>query len=146
MNKPLPGKGDSAKRLAELRQGAAAAPAEEAPEELQAEIEDRGPCYSVMSADRHRKPMVEFRLLSGNSKARAYSYLVGADFDPSEGIVLDFSADKVTICGRNLRRLYTDLVAQRVKFVSELDELEAEAQGLPTGAVVVTKIEIAEAE
>jgi hypothetical protein len=146
MSKPHSSMVDSARRLAELREGQPEPPPAEAAEEQESVEEERLPSYSVVSADRQRKLMVEFRLLTGNSKARAYSYLVAADFDPSQGIVLDFSADKVTIKGRNLRPLYDALVAQRVAVVRELDELQAKASGIQEKATVVTKIEIAEVE
>ena len=85
--------------------------------------------------------MVEFRLLEGNAKALAYSYLVAAEFDPSEGIQLDFSGYAVTITGRNLRPLFEGLVSQRVAVVREMDPLQAEATAAP-GAAIVTGIEI----
>jgi len=146
MNKPYSSKVDSAQRLAELREGQPAPTPAEAAEEPEIAEERRQPCFSVVSADRQRKLMVEFRLITGNSKARAYSYLVAADFVPGEGIVLDFSADKVTIKGRNLRPLYDALVAQRVAVVRELDELHVKASGIGEKATVVTEIEIADAE
>ena len=85
--------------------------------------------------------MVEFRLLNGNAKALAYSYLVALDMDPSVGIRMDFSGYTVAITGRNLRPLFDGLCAQRVAVVREMDALQAEATAAP-GAAIVTGIEI----
>jgi hypothetical protein len=106
---------------------------------------DADDAYSVVSADRQHKLMVVFRFKDGNAKALAYSYLVGIDFDPSEGIVLDFSAYEVRVSGRNLAPLFAGLVAQRVAVVQEQDDLQAEAT-LPKDATVVTGIVVSERE
>lgn len=132
---------DAAKRLAELRQEGAGPPAEQAEEGIIFEPEEDRPAFSMVSADRQRKVMVEFRTKDGNAKARSYSFLAGIDFNPSKGIAMDFSTDKVTITGRNLRPLFDGLVAQRVAVVREMDDLQAEAN-LPDEATVVLKIEI----
>lgn len=112
-------------------------------ENLVTESEVARRAYSVSSADRRQKAMLEFRFLSGNAKALAYSYLIGIDFDPSAGIVLDFSQYRVTVRGRNLGPLFENLAAQRVAFVRETDGLQAEAT-VAEGDTVVTRIEIAD--
>jgi hypothetical protein len=132
---------DAARHAAQLRQEAAAPAADDAGEGAELEREADYPAYSILSADRQRKVMVEFRRKNGNAKALAYSYLVALDFDPSEGIAMDFSGYTVKIAGRNLRPLFEGVVAQRVAVVREMDELQAEAN-LPQDATVVTKIEI----
>jgi hypothetical protein len=109
------------------------APAEEEPPEA------AGRAFSMVSADRRQKLMLELRFKSGNSTALAYSYLVSADLDPSKSIVMDFSGYAVTLAGRNLRPLFAGLIAQRVAVVCETDDLQAEAM-LPSDATVVTSI------
>jgi len=136
---------DAARRLAELRHGPPEPATEETADGMEFESEEgednSAAAFSMISADRQRKIMVEFRMLAGNSKALAYSYLVGADFDPSKGIQLDFSGYAVTIEGRNLRSGYNGLISHRVAVVREMDELQAEAN-VPADEVVVTKIEV----
>jgi hypothetical protein len=132
---------DAARRAAQLRQEAAGAAVAGAEDDPQFEPDIETEAYSMISADRQRKIMVEFRMLDGNRKARAYSYLVGIDFNPSEGIIADFSGETVAISGRNLLPLLDGLVSQRIAVVREMDELHAEAN-LPKDATVVTKIEI----
>jgi hypothetical protein len=141
MNDPYTSKVDAARRLAELRQGREEPAQPEDADGLEFEPEATDAAYSILSADRQQKRMVEFRLLGGNAKALAYSYMVAAEFDPSEGIRLDFSGYAVTITGRNLRSLFEGLVAQRVAVVRQMDELQAEATAQP-GAAIVTGIEI----
>ena len=85
--------------------------------------------------------MLELRFKTADAEAFPYSYLVRAQFNPSTGIELDFSACTVRIAGRNLRPLFAALVAQRVAVVTEVDELHAEA-ALDPGATVVTRLEV----
>ena len=49
-----------------------------------------------------RAIMLEIRRKDGSITARGYSWLQGADFEPSTGITLNFSGEKITIAGRNL--------------------------------------------
>lgn len=132
--------GDAAARLAELREG-------KKPAELEAEIEDGeqevSEAFSMRSADRQQKVMLELRFKTGDATALAYSYLARVDCDPSKEIVLDFSVCSVRIEGRNLRPLFAGLAAQRVGIVTEVDELHAETT-LDSDATVVTRIEVEE--
>lgn len=132
---------DTARRLAELRQENAEPTAEHVESVAESEPLEERPAFSMVSADRQRKVMVEFRMLVGDVKARAYAFLAGIDYNPSTGIVMDFSADKVTITGRNLRPLLNGLISQRVAVVCEMDDLQAEAN-LSDGETVVVKIEV----
>ena len=135
-------RGDAASRLAELRGGGRTI-AEEPEEPMALEVEEEGASFSTLSADRQQKVMLELRFKTGNAKALAYSYLVGIDFDPSEGIMLNFSGHEVRISGRNLRPLFSGLVSQRVAAVQEMDDLYVEAASAPA-ATVVTRILVTE--
>jgi len=134
--------GDAAARLAELRDRGKK-PAESELLEAEEIGDAAAESFSVRSADRHQKVMLELRFKTGDSTALAYSYFVRADCNPSTGIVLDFSAYAVRIEGRNLRPLFAALVAQRVAVVTEVDDLHAEAT-LDPDATVVTRIEVHE--
>jgi hypothetical protein len=136
-------KGDAARRLAELRKGEPEPSVTEEGDGLEFEPDDAQAAFTILSADRQHKLMVEFRFLTGNAKGLAYSYLVGADFNPSEGIKLDFSGYAVAITGRNLRPLFDGLIAQRVAVVREMDALHAEAN-LEDKATAVTSIKVTE--
>jgi hypothetical protein len=87
--------------------------------------------------------MLELRLKTADADAFPYSYLVRARFNPSKGILLDFGVAEVRISGQNLRPIYAGLVAQRVAFIQEMDEMYAEAEGATAGTVV-TRIEVKE--
>lgn len=141
----LTGRADHAKRLAELRAGGGGKPAAATAEPPSVEDEQEPDPYSIRSADRQQKVMLELRFKNGNAKALAYSYLVSIDFDPSKGIRMDFSGYDVGITGRNLHPLFAGLCAQRVAAVNETDELHAEAT-LPDTATVVTGIEVVDDE
>ena len=134
--------GDAAVRLAELRRGKRGEASEPAhqPESPESENEDEQ-AYSTRSVDRHQKSMLELRFKTDDAEAFPYSYLTRAKFNASTGILLDFAVAEVQISGRNLRQLYTDIVAQRQAFVQEVDELYAEATAAPS-ATMVTRIEV----
>jgi hypothetical protein len=89
--------------------------------------------------------MLELRFKTDDAEAFPYSYLTRAKFNASKGILLDFAVAEVQISGRNLRQLYTDIVAQRQAFIQEVDDLYAEATPAPA-AMVVTRIEVKEPE
>jgi hypothetical protein len=97
--------------------------------------------FSLLSADRRHKLMLEFRFKTGNAVALAYSYLVSVHLDPSKAIRMDFSGYEVILSGRNLAPLFSALVSQRVAVVREMDDLQAEAN-LPQGETVVTEITV----
>jgi hypothetical protein len=145
MNERKSGLIDSARRAAELRQGKAEPSAADGDGGLEFEQEDASAAFSIISADRQQKVMVDFRKLNRNRKALGYSFLAACEIDPSEAIKMDFSGYEVTITGRNLDPLYDGLVAQRVAWVRVMDELHADAN-LPEGATVVTGIEITKNE
>jgi hypothetical protein len=75
-----------------------------------------------------RAIMLEIRHKDGQITAKGYSWLQGAEFDPSTGITLNFSGEKVTIAGRNLNaetrpniRLFSGIVRHRVPWIQEAD-------------------------
>ena len=132
---------ESVRRLAESRRGLGEASPPEDEAEIVLEPEETAAAFSIISADRQQKVMLELRLLNGNVKGLPYSYLAGLDFDPTEGIQLDFTAYAVKISGRNLRPLVDGLLAQRVAVIRMTDEFQAEAN-MPDEATVVTSIDI----
>ena len=109
---------DPAKRLAELRAGGSDKPAPDAEDVVEEEIVDERQSFSILSADRQHKLMVELRFKTGNARAFAYSYLVSIDFDPSQGIRMDFSGYEVAIAGRNLNPLFAGLCASGSRSLS----------------------------
>jgi hypothetical protein len=138
----FPKTSDAATRLSELREGKKPAESASDADSLDAE-ESKDKAFSMVSADRLQKVMLELRLKTNDADAFPYSYLVRARFNPSTGIHLDFGVAEVRITGENLRPIYAGLVAQRVAFIQEMDELYAEAEGRADGTVV-TKIEVKE--
>ncbi|HEX3146655.1 MAG TPA: hypothetical protein VHR66_01045 [Gemmataceae bacterium] len=134
------GRFDPEKRLADLR-GEGKNNTADDEDIFEAEPDSGTDAFSVISADRQQKIMVEFRFKDGNAKARAYSYCVGIDYNPSEGIKMDFGEQEVRLSGRNLEPLFAGLVSQRVAVVREMDKLHAEAI-VPEKNTVVTRIEV----
>ena len=72
--------------------------------------------------------MLEMRHKDGKVSAFGYAWLERAEFDPSEGIMLQFAGKQVKITGRNLNsegrpnvRLFNGIVRHRVPWVQETD-------------------------
>jgi hypothetical protein len=103
--------------------------------------QEPNPAFSLVSADRQQKTMLEFCFVDGNAVALAYAYLVGIQFNPSMEIQMDFSGYQVHLKGRNLRPLFDALVAQRVASIQQMDDLQSRANLLET-ATVVLNIEV----
>jgi hypothetical protein len=94
-----------------------------------------------------RAIMLEIRHKDGRITAKGYSWLQSADFDPSTGITLNFSGEKITIEGRNLNaearpniRLFAGILRHRVPWIQEADG--AAVIEAATDAVVIEKIKV----
>ena len=92
-----------------------------------------------------RAIMLEIRHKDGSITARGYSWLQGADFDPSTGITLNFSGERFSITGRNLNaearqniRLFAGILRHRVPWIQEADRPTVMAAG--KDAVVIEAI------
>lgn len=66
-----------------------------------------------------RSIMLDIQFQNGKQKAIPYTYLSGMEYDPSEGITLEFMEKKITILGRNLDKLYEYLLLHRVNYLKE---------------------------
>lgn len=97
-------------------------------------------CFGVAKSNRMPPAMLVLRLKTGNQKALMYSYLKEIDFDPSEGIVLQYVSHRVTIRGRNLSAVFDRLVEHRITWVHEVDD----SSGMDETATVISGIEVAQ--
>lgn len=86
-------------------------------------------CFGYLRGARDRALMLELRKRDGNIKAVGYGWLSQAEFDPSVGITLHVSGQKIHILGRNLNaeirpnvRLFQGILRQRIPWIQELDE------------------------
>ena len=98
----------------------------------------RGPAARVL--------MLELRKKDGTVRAFGYAWLNEVLYDPSAGITLCFTGQKVKIIGRNLDaelrpnvRLFRGLLRHRVIFVAEADQFAAMAAA--DGETLVERIE-----
>jgi len=85
--------------------------------------------FGLLRGIRDRAIMLEFRKKDGNALALAYAWLESAEFDPSEGITLQFGSRKIRLIGRNLNLvgpsgigLFTAITRHRASWVQEADE------------------------
>lgn len=91
-------------------------------------VDDFG-TFGFLRGSRERATMLELRKKDGSIRAVSYGYIDKADFDPSDGIVLHVSGQKITIKGRNLNvevhpkvRLFEAVCRHRVPWLREADE------------------------
>jgi hypothetical protein len=121
-------------------EAATAAPLLAEPDEEQ--VED-APAFGQLRGLRAQAVMLELRLKTGDLKAIGYSYLVGVDYNPGVGIVIDFTGHKVNVTGRNLLPIFNALVRHRVTYIREFD---ASADLAEESATVVLGIAVEEPE
>jgi|SRR5579863_6600276 len=108
--------------------------------------EDLG-AFGWLRGVQERAIMLEIRHKDGSITARGYSWLQGADFDPSSGITLNFSGEKITIAGRNLNaearqnvRLFAGILRHRVPWIQEADG--ADVLEAAKDAVVIEDVKV----
>ena len=103
--------------------------------------------FGYLRGIRDRAIMLELRHCNGMIQAFAYALLERAEFDPSDGITLQFAGKTVRIAGRNLNsdsrsnvRLFAGIVRHRVPWIQEADgpmALEASEQ-----ATVIDELDV----
>ncbi|MCA9178420.1 MAG: hypothetical protein KDB14_28360 [Planctomycetales bacterium] len=86
------------------------------------------------------EPFVDFISKTGDHHAIAYTHLYDIAFNPSAGIVLQFSDHFVRIAGIGLADVYAQLLRQRVVFICEADH--AAASIAEQGQTTVTRLSI----
>lgn len=109
------------------------------PEPIPEEQEGTYKPSSPVSGNRPPEPMVEFRFKSRNAFALSYALLISAAYNPSQGIVLEFTTHRVTITGRNLPDIQRALREHRLAWVQELS---TPLDDQPADSPVVTSITI----
>jgi hypothetical protein len=88
-------------------------------------MEDLG-SFGWLRGIRDRAIMLDIRHKGGRITAKDYSWLQGAEFDPSTGITLNSSGEKITIARRNLNahvrpnlRLFAGILRPRVPWIQK---------------------------
>jgi hypothetical protein len=92
------------------------------------DLDDLG-TFEFLRGIRDRAVMLELRHRDGRVTRLIYAWLRCADYDPSDGITLNFGGETVKITGRNLNvevrpnvRLFAGIVRHRVPWIQEADE------------------------
>lgn len=96
--------------------------------EVEAEAPDDLGSFGWLRGVRDRAASLEIRHKDGRITANSYAWLESAEFDPSEGITLNFSGKTVKLIGRNLNaesrpnvRLFSGILRHRVPWIQEAD-------------------------
>jgi hypothetical protein len=94
---------------------------------------------------RDRALMLELRFRNGNIVSLGYPWLERAEFDPSEGIVLQFGGRSIRITGNHLNseirpsiRLFAGIVRHRVTWIQESEfglKTQSDKKGLFVEAI-----------
>jgi hypothetical protein len=116
-------------------------------EEEEFEPSDNLVAFGWLRGIRDRAIMLELRHKDGRITSLGYAWMERAEFDPSDGIILQFGGRTIKITGRNLNsdirpnvRLFNGILRHRVSWVQEADgatQLES-----PKNAVVIELIEM----
>ena len=91
--------------------------------------------------------MLELRKKDGNVTALGYAWLERVDFEPSDGLTLHFTGQKVKVSGRNLEtevrpnlRLLNGLIRHKISYLQESDG--ATAMEADRDVVLIERIEL----
>lgn len=85
--------------------------------------------------------MLDLRCLPALNLGLSYSYLMSVAFDPSGEMVLLFTSHRVTVKGKNLRRVYDAALSHTLRYLQEEDS-KYENEGAET---FISEIAIEEA-
>lgn len=129
---------DDRKKLVERYAGR---PKSDVPEATTSHDEDDGSYQpaSPVSGHSDREFMIEFRSKRGDSVTLSYALLISLTFNPSQGIVLEFTTHRVTLTGRNLKKILHALKEHRLAWVQELS---GPLDDQPQAATVITSIKL----
>jgi hypothetical protein len=93
-----------------------------------AEAADDFGAFGWLRGVQDRAIMLEIRHKDGSVTAKGYSWLQSAEFDGSNGIMLNFSGETIRISGRNLNaevrpnvRLFAGILRHRVPWIQEAE-------------------------
>jgi hypothetical protein len=96
------------------------------PNDNETDVVDDFGSYGFLRGVRDRAIMLELRKKDGSVTALGYAWLERVDFNPSNGITLQFAGQKVEIIGRNLNaearpnvRLLDAICRHRVPWIRE---------------------------
>ncbi len=97
----------------------------------EAELEENLQTFGWLRGTRDRALMLELRHRTGNITCIGYPWLERAEFDPSEGIKLQFGATTIRINGKKLNEeirpcisLFAGIIRHRVPWIQEAGHLE----------------------
>ncbi len=90
-------------------------------QELQGESSE-SPFFTAEKQQGVTSIMLDFEFENGNCLALPYSGIMKIDYDPSNGIILEWGNEHIKITGQNLGELYGLVVRQRVNSIRESRE------------------------
>lgn len=97
------------------------------------QLQDEGSDSPFFSAEKQQgvtSIMLDLEFENGNHLALPYSGILKIDYNPSDGIVLEWMNEHIKIIGYNLGELYTLLVRHRVNAIRESkDDFDIQRDG-----------------
>lgn len=99
--------------------------------------------YKAYGINRTGRPalMLDLRCLPSLNLALSYSYLMSVAFDPSGEMIMLFTSHRVTVRGKNLRRVYDAALTHTLRYLQE-EDAKYESDGAET---FISEIAIEEA-
>lgn len=82
----------------------------------------QGKFYGKTMMEGERSICLNCRLEGGLHRAFGYSYISEFRFDPSEGIEILTTSTIINIKGRNLQKLYADLLRHKVTWIQGFED------------------------
>ena len=73
--------------------------------------------YALTKRDGQRAIALNLIFPDGRQKAFMYAYISAFEFNPSTGIEIETTENKITIKGRNLESLYNRLLRHKVRWI-----------------------------
>lgn len=108
--------------------------------EIEPIVEETGyVAFGTVPSNRRSDPMIQIKRRTGAVEAFGYPYLTRIQFDPSEGLKMEFAQCSLLVRGRNLHKLLNALTGHRVRFLQEYGD---RIDDLPHDETVITRIEI----
>ena len=87
-------------------------------------VEDERPAYERARERSSERLMLQLRFATGRSVSFSYSYLTHTEYEPGDVLRLHFGRTTVTIAGRRLAQIESDIREHRIKAIFEGTESE----------------------
>jgi len=97
--------------------------------------------YYALDLMRPLPPCLDLRLADGTHRALPYAYFTEINFDSETGIEILTNSKRVAITGRNLTKLFDQLISFRVRYIQANVGADLNEDGLFVKDIIVEQAE-----